>query len=179
MLGEGLLQLVAVDAVLVQADGQYLRVVEVEGLKRGQVAGLLNDDLVARVDKAGGNHVEGLLAAVGDNYVLRSILKALLGVTLGYELAQGHIALGVAVLQGADAVALKHLGDRGFHLLDGEGIRIGQAAGKGYYGRITCCGKYACGKIPLKVGLGHAIGNPQFHVAPPLLLRPGPERAVR
>ena len=169
MLFEGLLELVAVDAVVVELDGEYLRVIQVEGLQRGEVAGLLDDDLVARVDKAGGDHVQSLLRAVGNNYVFGSIVQTLLRVAVGNKLAQGHIALGVAVLQGTHAVPLQHLGHGSFHLLDGEGIRVRQAAGKGYYGRITRGGKYARSEIPLKVGLGHAVGNPEFHFAPPLL----------
>ena len=169
MLFEGLFELVAVYAVLVKVDGQYLRVVQVEGLKRGQVARLLDYDLVARVDEAGGDHIQRLLRAVGYDDVLRRVIQTLLGIALGYELAQGHIALAVAVLQGTHAVALKHLGNGGFHLLYRKGRRVGQAAGKGYYGRITRSRKYARSEIPLKVGLGHAFGNPEFHVAPPLL----------
>ena len=157
VLLERLLQLVAVDAVLVQADGDYLRVVQMEGLQRGQVARLLDGDLVARVYQRRRDHVQRLLRAVRYDDVLRREVHALALVSVGDELAQRHIALGVAVLQGAHAVPLKDLGDRGFHLLYRKGVGVRQPAGKGYYVRRRGGLEYGRGEFALKIGLLHTV----------------------
>ena len=163
VLGEDLFQLVAVDAVLVQADGADLRAVEVEGLESGEIAGLLNGDGVTRVDERRGNHVQRLLGAVGDDDVLGRKVYALLLIAVGDELAQRQIALGVAVLQGAHTVTLKDLRDRGLHLLYRKGVGVRKSAGKGYY--VRGCGglEYGSGEFALKIGLGHAFRDPELH----------------
>ena len=163
VLGEDLLQLVAVDAVLIQADGDYLRAVEVEGLERGEVAGLLDGHGVAGVNERRGDHVQRLLGAVRDDDVFGREIHALLLIAVGDKLAQRHVALGVAVLQGAYAVPLKDLRDRGLHLLYRKGVGVRKPAGKGYDIRRRGGLKYGRGEFALKVGLGHAVRDPELH----------------
>ena len=161
--GEDRLQLVAVDAVLIQADGDYLRAVEVEGLERGEVAGLLDGHGVAGVNERRGDHVQRLLGAVRDDDVFGREIHALLLIAVGDKLAQRHVALGVAVLQGAYAVPLKDLRDRGLHLLYRKGVGVRKPAGKGYDIRRRGGLKYGRGEFALKVGLGHAVRDPELH----------------
>ena len=128
---ERLLQLLAVDAVGAQLHGEHGGVIEMEGLQRGQIGRILHDDLVAGVEHHGGEHVQRLLGAVGDDDIVGlHVVHAHLRVALGDELAQRGVALGGAVLQGSGAVLLQHLLHGDLHFLYGEGDGVGQTAAK-------------------------------------------------
>ena len=164
VLLHGLFQGGHVQAVAVQGDGQHLGVIQVEGLQGRQITGGLYHDLVARVDHHGGEHIQGLLGAVGDDDVLRlkvqihHLLIALTDVP-----AQGFVALGPAVLQGAHAVFLENLVRRLVHFLDGEGHRVGQAAGKG--DEVGVCGRPQDPgqKFSLEIRLRHSLRDFDLH----------------
>ena len=164
VLLHGFFQRRHVQTVPIQGDGQHLGVIQVEGLQSRQIAGGLHHDLVARVDHHGGEHVQRLLGAVGDDDVLRRKVQIHhLLIPLTDVAAQRLVALGAAVLQGADAALLEHLVRRLVHLADGEGHGVGQAAGKGDDAGVCGRPQDTGQKLGLKIGFGHSLGNFDLH----------------
>ena len=136
-----------------------------EGLQGRQIAGRFHHDLVARVDHHGGEHIQRLLGAVGDDDVLRRKVQIHhLLIALADIAAQRLVALGTAVLQGAYAALLEHLVRRLVHFPHGEGHGVGQAAGKG--NDVGVCGRPqdAGQEIGLEIRLGHSVRDFHLHV---------------
>lgn len=157
VFGHELFQLVGFHAVLVDRRGNHLRAVETKTLNGGQKGRPLHDHLVAGVDQGLADQVERLLAAGGDDQLVRRHDSAL-GRHEGAELlAQRLVAFGGAVLQRraglfaqglvdglADTVHVEHGGvrkaagkadDAGLsqqleEFTDGGGFNIVQAVGK-------------------------------------------------
>ena len=150
-----LFQLIAVDTVAVHGNSKHLGAVHMEGLKSHQVRGVLHDYFVTRIYHGCANHGQSLLGTVGNNNIicLDSIYSHGL-VALCHPLSQGRITGSRAVLEGNGTLFLKDLLCGGFHLLYGEGYRVGQSAGKGYYIRGGCSGQDAVGELALEIRSG-------------------------
>ena len=161
---DGLGQLVTVNAVGVHGNRQYDRVKHVEGLQGNQIGGVFDNDLVSGVDHGGADHGQGLLGAVGnDDVVGAHIVNAHGLIAAGNPLAQSRPAGGGAVLQSGDAVLLQNLFGCFFHLRDGEGDRVRQAARKGDDVRGCGGGQNGSRKLTLKIRLRNPVREMQFH----------------
>ena len=140
-----------------------------EALQRDEIGRILDEDLVARIDQRGADHLQRLLGAVGDDDIIgHDVIHAEDLITLGNPRAQRLIALRVAVLQGDGALLLHDLVDGGVHLLHGEGNGVRQTAGEGNDVRRGGSGEDARGKFSLKIGLGDLLGQLEFHFYAPL-----------
>ena len=69
LLLHGLLQSGHVQTVAVEGDREDLGIVQMEGLQGRQIAGRLHHHLVTGIEHHGGEHVQCLLRAVGDDDV--------------------------------------------------------------------------------------------------------------
>ena len=123
-------EVVDVHAVVVAGHGDEGGLAAGEGLERGQVAGVLDGDRVARVEQHAGREVDALLRAVGDEHLVGADADAAAGEAGGDPLAQRAEALGGAVLERGAPVSRQHLGVRLGDGLDGEELGRGQPAGE-------------------------------------------------
>ena len=101
-LGEDAGELVGVEAVLVHADGEDVRLAATKGAERPGERGRLGDDGVAGAEECRTNEVDRAGAAVGEQKVVgghRHVAVAC--VSLGKRLAEGLVAGAAAVAQRA------------------------------------------------------------------------------
>ena len=136
--------------------------VQGKGLDGAQVAGLLDDQVVALVEKGLAEQVQALLRTGGDEDVLdRDVQPLLLSVAVGDPLAQAGEALGVGVLEGVRARLGEHVVGGLLQPLDREVEPVGQAAGKADDRRVDGDLEDLADKGPGHVG--DAVGKGVFH----------------
>jgi hypothetical protein len=107
---DGRADLLGIQAVLVERDGDHARAREREDLQRREVARALHHDDVARIQDRGGHEVERLLGARGDEHLLVPDRVEPAGAAqAGEGRAQVRLALGDRVLQVAAGLrAVEH-----------------------------------------------------------------------
>ncbi len=161
--GEGAVEGVRVEPVVVHRGVDDLGLVGAEDPERADVAGGLGDHDVARVAEHPGDQVERLLRAGGDHDVVGVRADALLGHHRADRLAQSGITLPGAVLQrggaGAGDQVVHHLG-HGVHRQRGE---VGHPAGERDH-----LGPAGDGEQRPDLGRRHAAGAGGVAVGPPV-----------
>jgi len=133
-----------------------------KGLDGTEVAGLLDDQVVAFVEEGLAQEVQSLLRPGGDEDILHRHLQPLLpAVAIGDELPQPQIAFGIGVLKDVAAFLLKDVMGGLLQGLDRKEQPVGQATGKGddrgVEGDLEDLADKGFGNI------GDAIGEGVFH----------------
>ena len=138
--GQDLLQLLHDHAAVIGGNFDELGLAGLERVDSAQIGGAFQQNHVAGVQEHAGREVQTLLRTGGDEDVILVGVDIVLGQhTLGDLLAQAGEALGGGILQSLAAMLLQD-GDRGLHhLLHGEQLRCGHAAGKG--NDVGLCGE--------------------------------------
>ena len=95
--------------VFVGRDGNVLRAVGIPGLKRSQVGGRFDHDMVTLIDEQPSEQIERLLRAGCDEYIFSGDIDTVARRVPGDHLAQRTITIGGAVLQCLRAVGFQTL----------------------------------------------------------------------
>ena len=105
--------------------------IEGKCLNGSEIARLLDDQVVSRVEEGFAKQIESLLRAGGDEDILdRNIEPLLSDIAVGDELAQAEITFGVGVLQYLVASLLEDIVGRLLQAFDRKELTVGQAASK-------------------------------------------------
>lgn len=126
-----LLQAFGDGAVLVGFHGGKAGAIGPKGLQGAQEGGVFHQHGVALVEQGLADQVQALLGAGHGQDVGRVGLDAVVAEELRRGLAQGRVALGLAILQEVDAVFRQRLLGKGGDALRLQGRGGGVAAGKG------------------------------------------------
>ena len=114
VLGNQRFQLVGLDAMLIHRGRDHFCAIEAKTLNSGQKGRAFNDDLVTLIQHGLAQQVQRLLAAGGDDELLRSHIRhTLAGHECGQLLAQRLVALSRTVLQRSARLFLQRLGRSG------------------------------------------------------------------
>ncbi len=114
--------------------GRYrdiLCAIGIPGLKRSQVGGQFDHDVVTLIDEQPSEQIERLLRAGGDQDIISSDVDAIAHRVTGDHLAQRTIAIGGSILQRLRPIGIQNSDAGFFKLLDRKDFRRGQSSCKG------------------------------------------------